>query len=304
MEKCYNICVQTIRKVSLQEIDMEIDVNKINPRIISARHFDYSRDIKSHILEPRVCYNYELEYYEESQGGVIVNEEYFELKSGDVNFRKPDQTVCGVPSYKGSVICFSLNGNIISDKDYTFGTRETKEENYKNELLDSIPSRISLPKRKEVKELFAEIIERYQQADALSILKANSAMYQLLALLIESTYSIDVIGYHQGVLFCKKYIEKHYTEEIRTSELVEMSKMSKAHFHRCFKSYVGKTPRNLITTLRMKNAQELLLNTDYSVGEIAQECGYIDSVYFTSIFHKFFGMSPSSYRKKRKQGKY
>ncbi len=74
--------------------------------------------------------------------------------------------------------------------------------------------------------------------------------------------------------------------------------MSISWFIRSFKNYTRKTPLRYLTTLRMSSAQLLLESTGYSIGEISRMLGYSNPLYFSRIFHKEKGCSPSEYRKR------
>lgn len=58
------------------------------------------------------------------------------------------------------------------------------------------------------------------------------------------------------------------------------------------------SPAQYILSLRMVNAQSLLENTDYKIGEIAEIVGYDNQLYFSRVFRKEYGVSPAQYRKK------
>ena len=91
-----------------------------------------------------------------------------------------------------------------------------------------------------------------------------------------------------------------YLTRITTMRLILMPMllpcMSVSWFIRNFKKYTGETPVQFITSLRMTNAQVLLENTTYSINEIARIVGYNNALYFSRIFHKQKGCSPSQYR--------
>ena len=57
------------------------------------------------------------------------------------------------------------------------------------------------------------------------------------------------------------------------------------------------SPAHYILSLRMVNAQSLLENTDYNIGEIAAIVGYDNPLYFSRVFKKEYGVSPAQYRK-------
>jgi len=81
---------------------------------------------------------------------------------------------------------------------------------------------------------------------------------------------------------------------------IEKSGYSKDHFRRCFKEETGATPSEYLTALRINRAKKLLSSTPrQSVELIAEGCGYSDSFYFSRVFKKSAGLSPTEYRKSK-----
>ena len=73
--------------------------------------------------------------------------------------------------------------------------------------------------------------------------------------------------------------------------------MSVSWFIRNFKDYTGSTPAQYLLSLRISNAQSLLESTAYHVMEIAEIVGYSNPLYFSRLFKKQCGVSPTEYRK-------
>lgn len=92
------------------------------------------------------------------------------------------------------------------------------------------------------------------------------------------------------------YIENHFSSQITIEKLSEISGYSQRQFLRVFKSAFSETPNNYITKLRIRKAKKLLESSDSSIGEIALECGYYDQNYFSRIFRKYNGVTPSVYQ--------
>ncbi len=73
--------------------------------------------------------------------------------------------------------------------------------------------------------------------------------------------------------------------------------MSVSWFIRNFKKFTGTTPMQFNTSIRITNSQMLLETTNCAVNEIAHIVGYDNPLYFSRLFHKQKGCSPSEYRK-------
>jgi two-component system response regulator YesN len=94
------------------------------------------------------------------------------------------------------------------------------------------------------------------------------------------------------------YMETHYQEEITLFTAAEHVHMNHIYISRLFKKEIGKTFLEVLTTLRMKKACELLADNDNRIYEIADKVGIQDSGYFSQVFKKFYDMTPSEYRDK------
>lgn len=95
-----------------------------------------------------------------------------------------------------------------------------------------------------------------------------------------------------------QYFSDNYSNEINIKEYAQSRGMSISWFIRSFKKYTGTTPMQYIVSARITNAQLLLETTQYSVSEISRIVGYDNPLYFSRLFHKTKGFSPSEYRKK------
>ena len=97
--------------------------------------------------------------------------------------------------------------------------------------------------------------------------------------------------------YARKYFNEHYNEDISIEEYAQSRGMSVSWFLRNFKQMTMKSPMQYILTIRINNAVSLLETTDYNVTEISTIVGYENPLYFSRIFKKQKGVSPSDYRK-------
>lgn len=80
-------------------------------------------------------------------------------------------------------------------------------------------------------------------------------------------------------------------------QLGPMCNMSQVHFRRIFSQIYRTTPIAFLTSLRLNKAKELLLANRLSITEIASQCGFNSTYYFSKKFKEEFGISPSNYKK-------
>lgn len=94
-----------------------------------------------------------------------------------------------------------------------------------------------------------------------------------------------------------QFFNDHYNTEISIEEYAASRGMSVSWFIRNFKQYTRSTPMQYLLERRITNAQMLLETTSYNITEIGNLVGYDNPLYFSRIFRKQKGMSPSEYRK-------
>jgi YesN/AraC family two-component response regulator len=96
----------------------------------------------------------------------------------------------------------------------------------------------------------------------------------------------------------KHYLEEYYTLPMHTKELEERFHFQFDYLSRCLKRHTGMTPLQYLHYLRMNEAKQLISHCDLSLPDIAEKIGMKDYNYFSRLFRKSFGMSPSDYRNK------
>lgn len=95
------------------------------------------------------------------------------------------------------------------------------------------------------------------------------------------------------------YIDEHFSNPDMTLKIVaEFVSLSPSHFSTIFSQSLGKTFIDYLTEQRINYAKKLLITTDDKLASITLEVGYNDSNYFSYLFKKKEGLSPSDYRKK------
>ena len=96
----------------------------------------------------------------------------------------------------------------------------------------------------------------------------------------------------------KRYIEDNIDKDLSLEVVSRRFFFSSRYFAKLFKEYTGKSYSGYVNDIKMEFAKKLLLNTDFSIGEIARKTGYDDQGHFGRNFKKYTGMKPSAYRKR------
>jgi two-component system response regulator YesN len=93
----------------------------------------------------------------------------------------------------------------------------------------------------------------------------------------------------------KKYIEEHYSGDISLESVAKEFKFHPNYLCKLFKDEIGVNFIDYITELRIEKSKELLADIRYTVYDVARKVGYNDAKYFTKVFKKVAGITPSEY---------
>jgi two-component system response regulator YesN len=95
-----------------------------------------------------------------------------------------------------------------------------------------------------------------------------------------------------------EYIEEHYKSDISIEQLSKVMNVSPTYFSNSFKKAFHVSPKQFILNKRLTESQQLLLETDMSVKEIAYAVGFENENYFSEFFAQKIGVSALKYRKR------
>ena len=93
-----------------------------------------------------------------------------------------------------------------------------------------------------------------------------------------------------------RYLETHYTQPLRVSELATMTNLGLSQFHALFKREMGCTCVEYLTRMRLQHAARLVRQTQYSMLRIAGDCGFPCLSHFYHVFRAHHGMTPRQMR--------
>lgn len=99
------------------------------------------------------------------------------------------------------------------------------------------------------------------------------------------------------------FLEQHFMEPVDVEKLASIAHMSRRSFYRAFTEVTRQTPSAYLLRLRIMKAVEILDTTEKNVTEVAFDCGFEDSNYFSRQFKKVLGIPPGEFQKKYNRSK-
>lgn len=100
-----------------------------------------------------------------------------------------------------------------------------------------------------------------------------------------------------GVAKVVEIIKKDYAKGLSLEQLASLVELNPEYLSRIFKEETGFTFTSFITNIRMKKAAGLLMHTNTKVNQIGNQVGYPNVSYFSTLFKKYFGITPFEYRR-------
>lgn len=104
--------------------------------------------------------------------------------------------------------------------------------------------------------------------------------------------------HRKAVQFMIEYVHKHYAEDITLEHLASQLYISKNYLNQLFKKVTGETFTNYVIRVRIEKANALLLDGSYLIYEVSEMVGYQNVPYFSTLFKKHCGVSPSELMKR------
>ncbi len=175
-------------------------------------------------------------------------------------------------------------------------------------ILEATPFRPEYPvildtaQKEEIKEHLLKIYQ-VRGTEILQAAKMTGELYLTLSLFMEEKPTLPSMSdFYRS--YAKKgidYIAFHYSFPITVDDIAASVGISRSHLYRAFMQTLGLSPKQYLSDFRLKQACHLLKHSNLSITAVANSVGYENNLYFSKMFHKKKGMTPSEYiQKKRK----
>jgi len=135
------------------------------------------------------------------------------------------------------------------------------------------------------------LIEKCSNIEELNILLDESARSVVSKVNSFNSRSIKLV-----LRKAVEYLHEHYHEQVTLNEVAEHAFVSTYYISRMFKKEMGKNFVDYLNELRIEKAKELLKDVQFKTYEVAEKVGIPDAHYFSRLFKKYVGVTPTEYR--------
>ena len=282
---------------------IHIDLSQINPRVLKAYYYsDGKKYKKPHELKERSVYDYEIELITYSDGGMYIDRIYHPVSKGDIIIRRPGQMTKAVLPYTCYAVILDLMDNTGKNSEtYDFNKSQEYQQSYSCPPLDRIPPVVKASAFERYSVLFDAILKEYINPGPDSATLLKGYCLQLLCIISRETirpdgHQGDGSAYRTLIRNVIEYVEQNISNRIMLKDLAAVAGMSPNYFHRVFTRAMGMTPNEFVISKKMNRARELLATTSKSIADISLECGFDNIAYFSYVFKRYSGITPSYFR--------
>ncbi len=153
----------------------------------------------------------------------------------------------------------------------------------------------------EAENLFKRFIRSYNSPSKTTFAECVSMFYLIYSMVINSVndqYLDKTLK--SKIQDTKLYIDMNFkNQSLTVAQLAEMADISEVYYRKVFKSIYKESPAKYITSVRLKNSQELMKYPFLTLEECALQSGFATVQYFCRVFKKEIGITPAKYRKER-----
>lgn len=185
--------------------------------------------------------------------------------------------------------------------------RLKQERNYARKSVSAYACSLLQLLKVTVRNIPADMIERIQERiesiEGAEDLLLIDEFKELVVSIFQETAARLSKGLSPLKVRADEFIRKYFARELTVETIAEHVGKTPNYFSHLFKREFGITFKDYINRLRIAKAKELILNSNDLIYEISERVGFSDYTYFTQVFKKIEGYSPTALRKQRQESR-
>jgi AraC-like DNA-binding protein len=161
---------------------------------------------------------------------------------------------------------------------------------------------LSRPGRKNLEACFHRLLEEHRTRKPGFLLAQRLAVQELLMVILRDELVLPSLRGQfkpdplaQRIDDVLRFVEMHYAGPIRVDQAAKIACLSRSHFHTVFKQHMGVTFIRYLQLTRIKAASAMLRESDASIVEVAEGCGFGNLSHFYHVFKAIHGFAPGEF---------
>ncbi|MBQ6697766.1 MAG: helix-turn-helix domain-containing protein [Oscillospiraceae bacterium] len=226
-----------------------------------------------------------------SYGKLILDDAFYPFKAEHLYFTSPGVNhSCGnTKQTQYTIIFFKILSPYLAEK------------------IDALPCGIAPRDLISCKQMLSQAAYEFSSETEYGILRANAYFELFLSAALEGSAFSSVpsetsehalSSMSNNIERAASYIHNNFSSEISIDDLAAIAGFEQRQFFRAFRDKFGTSPNKYINELRISKAKTLLANTNMTIAETAEHCGFNTEHYFSRVFKTHEGLTPNEYRKK------
>ena len=258
-----------------------MDINNFDNAVPQIDYFSYRKNTQGWRIEPSVTDFVDMTYVIGGDAVYIINGNKIAVSAGDL-LCIPRQSARSAMSYaSGSLECFAVNFHMYS---------------LNNENVEiPLPLVASIGIHEGIISMFKRLNENWLRRGPGHAMRVRAYFMLILQRFFEMLlYEVDTSQFDSRIKTTLRFVANNFAEPINIASAAKEVHLTPNYLGTLFKQEVGTTFRDYLNTIRLNQAEDMLRAGDGSITEIALKCGFKDVFYFSRLFKKYKGATPSS----------
>ncbi len=248
----------------------------------------------------RTVRDYEFDLYLGGERDIYLDGVHYHINKGTLMFRKPGQRMISYGDYDMYLLTLDFSSDTVRTTPYTRNSAAPEQPRCPLDVLEQIPTVFTPLHQHELHDLYKKLAQ-YSSPHTLNRDEQQRYATEFLFLVLADAYhhtrhATEPTVENPHVRAACRYIRQHYAEPLTVDGLASHLSLNKNHLIRLFKTALNTTPNRYLNDVRLRNARQMLLQTDLSVQQIAHSCGFPTVSYFIKRFKEQFGENPTTFR--------
>ncbi len=240
----------------------------------------------------------EICFLESGQQTYVVGEETFDLTGGDLFVTFPGERHGSGNTPEGKGVLFWMLIHVPEGRG-RFLALPAAETRTILQRLQHLPAR-HFRGNEGLKKSLYQILNAYERSDdPLYITNLRNLMLRFLLDLLDACWQSQPTISHT-ILTVQQYIEENISEMLTAKQLAQHAGLSTSRFKARFKQEVGTPPADYVMRQKTERAKQLLQSGHENITSVAMQLGFSTPAYFATVFKRYTGQSPRSYRERNR----